>query len=237
MRAGALPPSLPLLSSLLCPAQVIETSGVTEPQRIIQALDQRFGKMTRARLDSVVTLLDADAVYHQHVAAQPPQPLPLSMRSQLQVGMPLQQLELASMPVTRVGQASLTYCGCVGVPLHMQHADVVVLNKIDLLPQSSPHAYVPTRTYVLRALCRGAEPCVGGCGCGRVEAVESLVRAVNAHARLHRATYGDVPLPLLLDVELPDAATPSTLTHEVAPCRRINLWAPVCLCGGDGGAA
>jgi G3E family GTPase len=39
---------------------VVETSGVTDPLRIIKTLDAKFGKMYRARLDSVVTVIDAD---------------------------------------------------------------------------------------------------------------------------------------------------------------------------------
>jgi hypothetical protein len=60
---SALPRSLWCLKLLLTAVtrmwwwcQVIETSGVTDPARIIAVLDQRFGKMTRARLDSVVTV-------------------------------------------------------------------------------------------------------------------------------------------------------------------------------------
>lgn len=41
---------------------MIETSGVTDPEGVIKALDEKFGKMTRARLDSVVTVVDADAL-------------------------------------------------------------------------------------------------------------------------------------------------------------------------------
>jgi G3E family GTPase len=43
--------------------QVIETSGVTAPEALISLLDQRFGKMTRARLDSVITVVDAEALH------------------------------------------------------------------------------------------------------------------------------------------------------------------------------
>ena len=43
--------------------QVIETSGVTDPEAVIRALDEKFGKMTRARLDAVVTVVDADALH------------------------------------------------------------------------------------------------------------------------------------------------------------------------------
>ncbi|CAN0314857.1 unnamed protein product [Pylaiella littoralis] len=45
---------------------VIETSGVSEsPESMVRALDKTFGKLTRARLDSVVTVVDADALLHQ----------------------------------------------------------------------------------------------------------------------------------------------------------------------------
>lgn len=43
---------------------VVETSGVTDPDSIIEALDEQFGKLTRARLDCVVAVLDGDAVSH-----------------------------------------------------------------------------------------------------------------------------------------------------------------------------
>jgi|EP00945_MAST-04E_sp_MAST-4E-sp1_P005549 G3E family GTPase len=40
---------------------VIETSGVTDPRKIVSTLDATFGKMYRARLDSVVCVVDTDA--------------------------------------------------------------------------------------------------------------------------------------------------------------------------------
>ena len=39
---------------------VVETSGVSDPAQIIRTLDAKFGKCFRARLDSVVTVVDAD---------------------------------------------------------------------------------------------------------------------------------------------------------------------------------
>ena len=39
---------------------VIETSGITDPTRIVASLEAKFGKMYRARLDAVVTVVDAD---------------------------------------------------------------------------------------------------------------------------------------------------------------------------------
>ena len=41
---------------------LVETSGVSDPARIIRSLEAKFGKMYRARLDSVVTVIDADLI-------------------------------------------------------------------------------------------------------------------------------------------------------------------------------
>jgi G3E family GTPase len=41
---------------------VVETSGVTNPIPLIRALEQNYGKLYTARLDSVVTVVDADAL-------------------------------------------------------------------------------------------------------------------------------------------------------------------------------
>ena len=39
---------------------LVETSGVTDPLSIISSLEKNFGKLFRAHLDTVVTVLDAD---------------------------------------------------------------------------------------------------------------------------------------------------------------------------------
>ena len=39
---------------------LVETSGVTDPLSIIASLEKNFGKLFRAHLDTVVTVLDAD---------------------------------------------------------------------------------------------------------------------------------------------------------------------------------
>ncbi|TDH69805.1 hypothetical protein CCR75_009231 [Bremia lactucae] len=41
---------------------VVETSGTTDPSRLIAAVEETWGSMTRARLDTVVTVVDGDAV-------------------------------------------------------------------------------------------------------------------------------------------------------------------------------
>ena len=44
---------------------VVETSGIADPVRLVQSLERKYGKMTRARLDGVAVLVDAD-----HLASQ-----------------------------------------------------------------------------------------------------------------------------------------------------------------------
>eukprot|EP00038_Savillea_parva_P027255 m.58505 g.58505 ORF g.58505 m.58505 type:complete len:519 (+) comp7826_c0_seq1:482-2038(+) len=51
---------------------VIETSGVTDPCTVVQALEAEYGKMFRIRLDSVVLVLDADEVVSRLDDGQPP---------------------------------------------------------------------------------------------------------------------------------------------------------------------
>lgn len=41
---------------------LVETSGVSDPSTVIRALDAKFGPCFRARLDSVVTVVDADQI-------------------------------------------------------------------------------------------------------------------------------------------------------------------------------
>lgn len=44
---------------------LVETSGVSDPSQVIRTLDAKFGKCFRARLDSVVTVVDADQFLSQ----------------------------------------------------------------------------------------------------------------------------------------------------------------------------
>lgn len=131
---------------------LLETSGVSDPWPIISALDERFGKLYRARLDQVVAVVDASVAVLE--AAQPS----AMLRSQLEA------------------------------------ADLVVVNKTDLVSAAD------------RAT------------------VEALVRRVNPTARLLSTSFGDVPLPQLLDVVVVDASDGASgvLSHEqTVPTRRF----------------
>ncbi|ETV77680.1 hypothetical protein, variant [Aphanomyces astaci] len=121
---------------------VVETSGTTDPLALIQAIQARFGKMTRARLDSVVTVVDAEAL-----------------------------VDSALCPVAKN---------------QLQCADVVLLNKMDLLADD------PERQAAARAIVQQVAP-----------------RGV----QVHETSFCDVYLPRILDISPPDGIY-NAVSHE-----------------------
>lgn len=149
---------------------VIETSGVTDPETLIRALDEKFGKMTRARLDSVVTVVDADVLYAELIPAieSSTSAVAAALGGGREGGAPAPPPPLMS--TARRHQ--------------LECADVILLNKIDLLQDPI-----------------------------QLDAVEAHLRALNPLARIHRTRYAEVPLPCVVDVELPDLGM-GQMTHE-----------------------
>eukprot|EP00903_Cladosiphon_okamuranus_P012931 g12074.t1 len=133
---------------------VIETSGVSDPESIVRALDKTFGKLTRARLDSVVTVVDADSLLHQ-----------------------LEQQE-GRQRRGGVGGEGRTGGGgggglLVSMRRQLENADVILLNKADLVEESG------------------------------LSKLSAEVARVNPAARVECCSYGKVPLHSVLDVEAP----------------------------------
>jgi G3E family GTPase len=124
---------------------VIETSGVSDPARIIRTLDAKFGKMYRARLDSVVTVVDAD-----------------QMMATLEESM---------------SQAALAQLQC---------ADVILLNKLDLLKDPHPDCQI----------------------------LEQRIRTINKNAVIHPTRNCRIPLSHILDVQHPETFRGGPISHE-----------------------
>lgn len=148
---------------------VIETSGVTDPETLIRALDEKFGKMTRARLDSVVTVVDADVLY-----------------SELTSSMNCATKAAPDDDISVVGRVGVSAPPLMSTARRhqLECADIILLNKIDLLQDSS-----------------------------QLDIVEACLQTLNPLARIHRTRYAEVPLPCVLDVELPDVGI-GQMTHE-----------------------
>uniref|UniRef100_A0AAV1V9A0 CobW C-terminal domain-containing protein n=1 Tax=Peronospora matthiolae TaxID=2874970 RepID=A0AAV1V9A0_9STRA len=127
---------------------VMETSGTTDPTQLIAAVREKFGKMTRARLDSVVVVVDGDAVAQD--AGKGVQPCAVA----------IQQL---------------------------QCADVVLLNKVDLLDEAN------------------------------LEAARQVVALYAPNAQVYETTYARVFLPHVLDIEVPEIAFNGSVSHENVP--------------------
>mmetsp|Transcript_12322 Transcript_12322/g.17189 ORF Transcript_12322/g.17189 Transcript_12322/m.17189 type:complete len:528 (+) Transcript_12322:51-1634(+) len=124
---------------------MVETSGVSDPLHVIRTLDAKFGKCFRARLDSVVTVVDSD---------------------QLAFHAP--------------SDAAISQLAC---------ADIVIMNKIDLLKDKSA-----------------------------ADLVESRIQFYNSDAVIHKANHCNVPLSAILDVDVPPPTDSTSggnaITHE-----------------------
>uniref|UniRef100_M4BTV2 CobW C-terminal domain-containing protein n=1 Tax=Hyaloperonospora arabidopsidis (strain Emoy2) TaxID=559515 RepID=M4BTV2_HYAAE len=129
---------------------VMETSGTTDPTQLIAAVREKFGKMTRARLDSVVVVVDGDAVSQDAEKGSQP------------CGVAIQQL---------------------------QCADVVLLNKVDLLDEA------------------------------KLEAARRVIALYAPNAQVYETKYAQVFLPHVLDIEVPEMAFNGSVSHENVPAQ------------------
>ena len=141
---------------------LIETSGLVDPTETVLALDKTFGKLARVRLDSVVCVVDAESAAAGGV---------LGPAAFAEAGGDARGGEDAA---NRAWARQLAA------------ADVVLLNKIDLLASSS-------------ATEAGA---AGDAARERLEAARAFVRKWAPEARVVETTRGRAPLPSILDVTL-----------------------------------
>ncbi|CAE8708922.1 unnamed protein product, partial [Polarella glacialis] len=154
---------------------VLETSGSADPRRLVAAMEVRFGPLARVRLDRVVAVVDSEQLLlHAErwlsLAARSGAPAAGSVGFG---GSPEDMLQLAQLAV----------------------ADVVLLNKADLLPNNAEARLV----------------------------AESYLQQLCPQAKILTCSYGDVPLPELLDVAPAQVSDSPAISHEQAPaCWEIS---------------
>ncbi|KAL7684772.1 putative cobalamin (vitamin B12) biosynthesis CobW [Plasmopara halstedii] len=124
---------------------VIETSGTTDPTQLVAAVEENFGKMTRARLDSVVTVVDGDALAQDT----------------------MQGVELCAVAIRQ-----------------LQCADVVLLNKVDLLDLT------------------------------KLRFARKVIEKYAPNARLYETNHSQVYLPHVLDIAPPEDVFNGGISHE-----------------------
>ncbi|OWY90391.1 hypothetical protein PHMEG_00041493, partial [Phytophthora megakarya] len=129
---------------------VMETSGTTDPTQLVAAVQEKFGKMTRARLDSVVTVMDGDAVAQD--AAKDVEPCAVAVRQ-------------------------------------LRCADVVLLNKVDLLDAE------------------------------QLQTARKVIEKYAPSARIYETDHGQVYLPHVLDIAPPEDVFNGGVTHENVQAR------------------
>lgn len=124
---------------------VIETSGTMDPTQLVAAVQEQFGKMTRARLDSVVVVVDGDAMAQDAKAGVDP---------------------------------------CDVAVRQLAVADVVLLNKVDLMDDEAK------------------------------QAARDVVQRFAPLARVYETDHAKVYLPHVLDVAPPEDLFNNGVTHE-----------------------
>jgi G3E family GTPase len=124
---------------------VMETSGTTDPTQLVAAVQEKFGQMTRARLDSVVAVVDGDAVAQDAAKGLEP---------------------------------------CVVAIRQLRCADVVLLNKTDLLDEEN------------------------------LRAAKQVISKYAPSARMYETDHGKVFLPHVLDIAPPQDAFNGGVSHE-----------------------
>jgi G3E family GTPase len=151
---------------------VIETSGVSDPTRIIRMLDAKFGKCFRARLDSVVVVVDTDQLLSSLLPVQ----------VQQQESSADNNTTTTTTRNTRMSPTTVTQLQC---------ADVILLNKMDLLLANNPKD---------------------------IALVEDYVQTINDSATIYRTSHCKIPLSTILDVQIPKMveATTTPITHEAS---------------------
>ncbi len=156
---------------------VVETSGITDPLSLIGTLDQEFGRLFRVRLDSVVTVVDADTLYAE---------LTDDTAAVSSAGA-LPRQYIASRDV----DGATTFASSVAES-QLRCADVVLLNKVDLLSED-------TREHALTTL------------------VEWVGQEVGVGVRVYPCSQCAVPLDAIMEVaqsNLYDEAMKGVHTHE-----------------------
>ncbi|KUF99497.1 hypothetical protein AM588_10010984 [Phytophthora nicotianae] len=124
---------------------VMETSGTTDPTQLVAAVQEKFGKMTRARLDSVVTVVDGDAVAQDALHGVEP---------------------------------------CAVAVRQLRCADVVLLNKVDLLDET------------------------------KLKTARQVIEKYAPSARVYETDHGQVYLPHVLDIAPPEDVFNGGVSHE-----------------------
>jgi G3E family GTPase len=215
---------------------VIETSGVTDPVELIRTLEQKYGKMTRSRLDSVVTVVDCDATYAditgvgEHTAASFAAAAAATAAAAGGSSASATAADADTAATDGTGDGVVARAAALGLTAaaHSQLAcaDVVLLNKTDLCTRAQIDAvrafieanYSPPPELIECSyrLVRCNHACRT---CQSLLALPPLLNITHSFFLFSFLTrYSDVPLTRILDVSIP-LGNGCVVSHEATIAR------------------
>ena len=172
---------LPQDSPHLIDYLIIETSGVTDPVSLINSLDAKFGKMTRVRLDCVVTVLDADSMLEKfnNIGVQK-----MDEKDETKENEALKIKDTSSIQEWKIKYEWTLNKLTQSMISQLQNADVVLINKSDLVSTESVN-----------------------------QLEQFITSSLNPNCRIVKTSYCNVPLSLIMDIDMP-VDTTTALSHE-----------------------
>ena len=171
---------LPQDSPHLIDYLIIETSGVTDPLSLISSLDAKFGKMTRVRLDCVVTVLDADSMLEKFDRSTKVK----KRTNEVKASQTTEEIQISSLEESNTKQEwTLDYLTSSMIS-QLQNADVILINKSDLVSTDSLNCLE-----------------------------QFIISSLNSSCRIVKTSYCNVPLSLIMDIDMP-VDTTTALSHE-----------------------
>ena len=170
---------------------VVETSGVADPLALVEMLERRFGKMTRARLDALVMVVDADVLVRDLHA------LLRGKGAECEGGTQESGFSRPNGPDGREGESSTTAADERG-----RRAALPTASAVAAASACVPRAVGDAQW---RQLCRADFILLNKRDLLTAEdaaLLEAAVREATPWAEVVLTEYGDVPLPRLLNVDV-----------------------------------
>lgn len=168
---------------------LIECSGSMDPVDVIELIERKYDKMTRARLDAVICVVDTDALEHfVHPNSADSADKELKQPDHVHQNQHSHHNHHNHLSVPEVKEEvgpKLLDVDMTLIRKQLERADVIVLNKIDLVSNNQYVCFVVATALTIAV---------------RIERVRHFVATLNPAARVLTCQRSAVPLTAVMGV-------------------------------------